>query len=83
MYYLDLSDDGNWLIKNGTDVFHAGENKEKAENLIFRLNNSHRPNIEEINNVLYVCWNLHLKGEKCDWIAEISPTHSPLRFSNI
>ena len=64
MYYLDLSDDGIWLIKSGSKRFHAGADKDKAENLIARLNESHRPNVEERDGTLYVCWNNHEKGDK-------------------
>lgn len=72
MYYLDLSDEYVWLIKCGSKRFHAGFDKGVVENLVARLNEAHRPNIEERHDVLYVCWNLHDKGDKCEWVAEIT-----------
>ncbi len=70
-FYLDCHETGNWLIKINQSVYHAGYNKESAMNLIERLNNTHRPNIEEINNCLYICWNHHEKHENCEYILEI------------
>jgi len=77
MYYLDLSDDGVWLIKNNSERFHAGFDKDKAQKLITRLNDANHPNVEERDSTLYVCWNLHEKGDKCDWEMEIRPTKRP------
>lgn len=73
-YYLDLSDDGYWLIKQDkTDCrFTAGYDKQKCVNLINRLNESHRPNVHQGDiHEIYVCWNNHDKGEKCDYEREI------------
>jgi len=72
-YYLDLSDEGHWLIKSrNRERFTAGYDKQKVINLIERLNKAHRPNIHqgEINEV-FVCWNDHEKGQKCEYIQEI------------
>ncbi len=70
-YILDLHDTGNWLIKGFDKIYHAGYDKNIAMNLIERLNNTHRPSIEEINNCLYICWNHHKKYEDCEYILEI------------
>ena len=73
MYYLDLSEEGYWLIR-GTrgERYSAGKDKNKVQNLIHRLNRSHRVNIEQPNlNEIYVCWNNHEKGEKCEFEREI------------
>ena len=70
-YILDLHDSGNWLIKGFGKTYHAGYNKLVTQNLIERLNNAHRPNIEEKDNSLYVCWNSHEKWEDCEYVLEI------------
>jgi hypothetical protein len=71
-YYLDLSDEGIWLIKHSVDktqCYTAGYDKEKVVKLIDELNDAHRPNIEQPElNKIRVCWNLHEKGEKCDYV---------------
>lgn len=71
-YYLDLSDWGTWLIRRGDERYYAGRDKAKAQELIERLNAGHRPTIEQPNiDELFVCWNCHEKGEKCDFVKEI------------
>jgi hypothetical protein len=52
--------------------YTAGHDKLKVLSLINRLNEAHRPNVEQgDSNEIYVCWNLHDKGEKCDFVREI------------
>lgn len=71
-YYLDLSDLGYWLIKRCDERYSAGYDKAKAEDLIERLNAAHRPSIMQPNvNEVFVCWNCHEKGYKCDFVKEI------------
>ena len=72
-FYIDLSDDGCWLIKTiDGKRYTAGRDKLKVLSLINRLNEAHRPNVEQgDSNEIYVCWNLHDKGEKCDFVREI------------
>ena len=72
-FYLDLADNGNWLIKdrNG-NRYTAGYDKKKVVALIKRLNEAYRPNIEQGDlNEIYVCWNNHDKGDKCEFEREI------------
>lgn len=68
-YYLDLADDGYWLIRGRIgEKFSAGYDKEKVGNFIKLLNNTHRPNIHQgVLHEIMVCWNNHNKGEKCDY----------------
>lgn len=73
-YYLDLSDEGNWLIKStyGERFWTGiGTDKQKVINLIERLNKAHRPSIEQRDNEIWVCWNEHEKGEDCNFKREI------------
>lgn len=72
-FYLDLSDNESWLIKdrNG-NRYSAGNDKKKVVDLIKRLNEAHRPNIEQGDlNEIYVCWNNHDKNDKCEFEREI------------
>lgn len=72
-FYIDLSDQGHWLIKSiDGKRYTAGYDKQKVINLIEKLNNTHRPNIMQGElNEIYVCWNEHEKCQKCDYIKEI------------
>ena len=71
-FYLDCADEGHWLIKQGDKRYTAGYDKQKVQDLIKRLNDAHRPNVEQGQmNEIFVCWNDHEKGEKCDWVCEI------------
>ena len=72
-FYLDLADGGNWLIKDRSgNRYTAGYDKDKVVNLINRLNEAHRPNVEQGDlNEIYVCWNNHDKNDKCDFEREI------------
>lgn len=72
-FFLDLADNGNWLIKDrNSNRYTAGNNKEKVVALIKRLNEAHRPNIEQGDlNEIYVCWNNHDKNDKCEFEREI------------
>lgn len=72
-FYLDLSDSGDWLIKDRIgNRYTAGSDKEKVADLINRLNEAHRPNIEQGDlNEIWVCWNNHGKNTKCDFMREI------------
>lgn len=72
-FYLDLADEGYWLIRTHDGKrYTAGDNKSKVENLISRLNECHRPNIEQgAMHEISVCWNYHDKGEKCDYVREL------------
>jgi hypothetical protein len=68
-YYLDLADEEYWLIRgrNG-ERFSVGYDKETVANFIKLLNNTHRPNVDQIElHKLNVCWNNHDKGDKCDY----------------
>ncbi len=72
-YYLDLSDEGYWLIKTKSgERYSAGYDKQKVLSLINRLNQAHRPNIiqKELNKI-WVCWNYHDKDDDCEYINEI------------
>jgi len=76
-FYLDLADDGRWLIKRGKERYVAGRDKAVAVKLIAKLNAAHRPNVEQtIGGDLYVCWNLHDKNEDCDYVCEIKNTNT-------
>lgn len=66
-FYLDLSDWGPWLIKQGDKRWYAGYDKDTAIKAIDALNEAHRPNLEMADKDLVVCWNNHEKGEKCDY----------------
>lgn len=71
-FYLDCADDGRWLIKQGDKRYTAGYDKQKVQDLISRLNEAHRPNVEQgSDNEIFVCWNDHDKGQKCEWVCEI------------
>lgn len=72
-FYLDLADEGYWLIRSKDGKrYTAGYDKQKVQDLIKRLNETHRQNIHqgEMHEV-FVCWNYHEKGEKCDYVQEI------------
>lgn len=66
-YILDLSEEGHWLARWHQDTFPIGMDKDKAINVIDRLNSAHRPNLEISDDDLVVCWNDHDKGDKCDY----------------
>ena len=68
-YFLDLDDNFTWLIKdtNG-NRYTAGDKKERVIELIHRLNEAHRPNIEQRGaSIIAICWNNHEKQEPCEW----------------
>ena len=72
-FYIDLSDEGHWLIKSKDGKrYTAGFDKEKAEKLITKLNEAHRPNVHqgEVNEI-FVCWNNHERSQDCDYVQEI------------
>jgi hypothetical protein len=77
-FYLDLADERYWLIKSRDGkTYTAGYDKQKAVDLINRLNEAHRPSVRqgEMHEV-FVCWNDHDKGEKCDYVKEIFPAEA-------
>lgn len=51
--------------------YYAGADINVADNIVVKLNRSHRPNIEINDNNLYICYNQHDKGEKCQYECEI------------
>lgn len=53
-----------------TDYF-VGD-MEAAKQLALKLNEAHRPNIEERADGLYICWNFHERSEPCDYEKVIS-----------
>lgn len=72
VFYLDCDDNGTWLIKQGDKRYTAGQDKQKVIDLIARLNAAHRPNVHQGEySEVFVCWNDHEKGEKCDYVREI------------
>ena len=72
-YFLDLSDDGHWIISN-TDGknYSAGYNKQKVMDLILRLNRATNPVIEQrgFGNV-YVFWNDNKNESNYPFVKEI------------
>lgn len=72
-FYLDLADEKYWLIKSRDGKrYTAGNDKQKVQDLIKRLNEAHRPNIHQGEmHEIFVCWNDHEKGEKCDYVQEL------------
>lgn len=72
-FYLDLADEGYWLIKSKDGKrYTAGYDKQKVQDLIKRLNEAHRPNIYQGEmHEIFVCWNNHEKGQKCDYVQEL------------
>lgn len=72
-FYIELANEGYWMIKsrNGKK-YTAGYDKQKIQVLVKRLNEAHRPNIHqgEIHEI-FVCWNYHQKGQKCDYVQEL------------
>lgn len=74
-YYLDLSDEGTWLIKfragseYGDRKFTAGKhNKKGVIELIEKLNKAHLPNIVQVGeSKLSICWNTHDRSEPCEY----------------
>lgn len=70
-YWLDLSDEGHWLIGEGYghDVkkYPAGYNKQNAILLIDHLNKANRPNLKVEDGTLYVCFNDHHRSDCCSW----------------
>lgn len=70
-FYLDQADDTEWLIKRQDKRYRAGFNKSAVVALIDRLNKAHRPNIEQTDGEIYVCWNNHDKGDKCEFEREL------------
>ncbi len=72
-FYLDLADEGHWLIKSrNSERYTAGNDKQKVIDLVKRLNEAHKPNVHqrEIQEV-FLCWNDHEKGQKCNYEQEI------------
>ena len=51
--------------------YKAGNDERKALNLMWRIAEAKRVNIRECDDGLYICWNNHKKGEKCEYIKEI------------
>lgn len=72
-FYLDLADEKYWLIKSRDgERYTAGYDKQKVQDLIKRLNEAYRPNIHQGEmHEIFVCWNNHEKGEKCDYVQEL------------
>jgi len=72
-FYLDLADEEYWLIKSRDGKrYSAGDDKKKVIDLIKRLNGAHRPNIHQVEmHEVFVCWNDHDKGQKCDYVQEL------------
>lgn len=72
-FYLDLADAGYWLIRSKDGKrYTAGYDKQKVQDLIKRLNETHKPNIHQGDiHKIFVCWNGHEKGEKCDYVQEL------------
>ena len=72
-FYLDLADGKYWLIKSRDGKrYTAGYDKQKVQDLIKKLNEAHRPNIHQGEmHEIFVCWNDHEKGEKCDYVQEL------------
>lgn len=67
-YQLALMEDWTCvIISRNNEVFHAGRDKHKAARLELMLNKTHRPNVEERDGNLYVCWNNHEKHDACEW----------------
>lgn len=66
-YFLDLRDDLTWLIRWNEKSYPAGRDKARAIRVIEKLNKAHRPSLEMRDNNLIVCWNMHEKGEKCEF----------------
>lgn len=74
-YYLDLSDEGTWLIKlragseYGDRKFTAGKHsKKEVVELIEKLNKAHLPNIIQTEeSKLSICWNIHDRSEPCEY----------------
>jgi hypothetical protein len=73
LYSLDQTVEGQFLIKEGDNkTYTAGYDKEKAIDLVKRLNDAHRPNVHQAGtNCISVCWNTHEKGQACEYIKEI------------
>ncbi len=70
-FYLDQSDEGIWLIKSNTERYTAGYDKQKAIDLIERLNKADaRIGIRQPElNVIFVYWDVPFNNG--DWIKEI------------
>lgn len=66
-FVLDQHEDGYFLARWHKDTYPIGRDKVKAEQVLKKLNKSHRPNLEISENTLYICWNLHEKGDKCEY----------------
>ena len=77
-FFLDLTDDYVWIIKSKSGQVYKGikndgfNSKKVMLALIDKLNKAHRPNIEQREDGLYVCWSEHEKHEGCDYSPEIS-----------
>lgn len=69
-FYLDLTDDGRWLIIRGKERYVAGRDKGVAVKLIARLNAAKKASVYQvIGGNLYVCWDINREWK--DWVCEI------------
>lgn len=75
-FVLDLSDEGHWLARWGDSTYPIGRDKDRAKSIIERLNKFHRPNLERQDCRLLVCWNLHNKGEPCEYETLLDDCYS-------
>lgn len=72
-YYLEQCGKTALVIRHRVSGrrYDAGKDIGLAWGLVARLNKAHRPGIEQMEGGLYVCWNLHEKGDDCDYVKEI------------
>lgn len=66
-FVLDLHDAGYWMARWHKTTYPIGKDKEKAQEIISRLNTANDPKLECRGNELWVCWNKHSKHEECKY----------------
>lgn len=69
LYFLDLADDDQWLIKNKDRNirFKAGKDKQKVDDVIDKLNKLKPYAVEKIGDNIYACWDEKEKEERTNW----------------
>ena len=66
-WVLDCHDAGYWMARWCAETYPIGRDKDAAVAVIQELNKMHRPNLEIRDGALFVCRNLHDKGEDCEY----------------
>jgi hypothetical protein len=70
-----------YFITDMQKSYYAGTDTEAARTVVASLNlDNGRPNIEQREDGLYICWNLHEKHEGCQYEKAIDYTRYQINF---